>query len=345
MKTTNKLLAALFTFVLLFVITSNGFAQIGTSTNKAGTTAAQFLKIGVGSRAIGMGGAFTTMPGDLNALYWNPAGIARVYSRQANFNHIDWILDVNYDYSSAAMYVEDFGTVGAFVSVLSMGDMPVRTIEQPTGTGEYFTYSTLMAGLSYARNLTDNFAIGFNAKYIREDIYNESAYSIAFDIGTLYTIPVLNEFRLGASISNFGPKMQLDGRDILIIKQVGAGEGNLINTKTELDQFDLPLTFRIGVAADLVKQDEHLFTLAIDAVHPNDNTESVNFGGEYSFHEIVFLRGGYKALFERETEQGLTLGFGVQYQVIESVKMLVDYAYQDFGRLSNVHYISIGVKF
>ena len=346
MKTLNllnkSLLIALF---VIFVTANNTTGQVSTSTNKAGTTAAQFLKIGVGSRAIGMGGAFTTMSGDLNSIYWNPAGIARIYSRQANFNHIDWIMDVNYDYSSAAMYMEDFGTVGAFVSVLSMGDMEVRTIEKPTGTGELFTYSTLMAGLSYARNLTENFAIGFNAKYIREDLYNESAYSIAVDIGTLYTIPVLNEFRLGASISNFGPKMQLDGRDILIINQVGSGEGNLINTKTELDQFELPLTFRIGVAADIVKQEEHLLTVAIDAVHPNDNTESMNFGTEYSFSDIVFLRGGYKAMFERNTEQGLTLGFGVQYQVIESVKMMVDYAYQDFGRLSNVHYISIGVKF
>lgn len=331
--------------VCLFVMANETAGQISTSTNKAGTTAAQFLKIGVGSRAIGMGGAFTTMHGDLNAIYWNPAGIARIYSRQANFNHIDWIMDVNYDYSSAAMYIDEVGTVGAFVSVLSMGDMPVRTIEKPEGTGELFTYSTLMAGVSYARNLTDNFAIGFNAKYIREDIYNESAYSIAFDIGTLYTIPVLNEFRLGASITNFGPKMTLDGRDILVINKVGAGEGNLINNKTELDAFDLPLTFRIGVASDIIKQDEHLLTVAIDAIHPNDNTESINTGAEYAYNEIFFLRGGYKALFERHTEQGLTLGFGVQYQVVDGVKMMVDYAYQDFGRLSMVHYISIGVKF
>lgn len=329
----------------VFVLTNTAMGQMSTSTNKAGTTAAQFLKIAVGSRAVGMGGAFTTMPGDLNAIYWNPAGIARIYSRQANFNHIDWIMDVNYDYSSAAMYIDEFGTVGAFVSVLSMGDMLVRTIEKPEGTGERFTYSTLMAGVSYARNLTENFAIGFNAKYIRENLYNESAYSIAFDIGTLYTIPVLNEFRLGASISNFGPKMTLDGRDILVINKVGAGEGNLINNKTELDAFDLPLTFRIGVAADIVKQEEHKITVAIDAIHPNDNTESINTGAEYSYNDILFLRGGYKALFERHTEQGLTLGFGVQYQLIESVKMMVDYAYQDFGRLNMVHYISIGVKF
>ena len=154
-----------------------------------------------------MGSAYSTMS-DINSMYWNPAGIAKIETREATFNHVDWLMDVNYDFAAIAANLSDFGTIGAFTSVISTEDMPVRTVDEPLGTGEYFNYGSLVVGLSYARNLTDNFAIGANAKYVREHIWNESASTFAFDIGTLYTIPFLNEFRIGASITNFGSKMK-----------------------------------------------------------------------------------------------------------------------------------------
>ncbi len=335
-----------FIIILITIIFSGtSFAQLGTETNKSGTTAAQFLKIGVGTRAIGMGGAYTATADDINSLYWNPAGLARVYSREAYFNHVDWISDVKLDYAGFGIEVPSFGTLGAFVSLLSMGSMEVRTTAQPEGTGEMFDAGSLLIGISYARNLTDEFSIGFNAKYINEYIWHESAVSFAFDIGTLYRIPFLNEFRIGASISNFGPKMQLAGRDITQITQAGAGDGNIINTDLQLDAFELPLLFRIGIAVDAIKNSDSRLTLAADAVHPNDNSEYVNSGLEYTWNEMFSIRAGYKSLFEKEGEQGLTLGVGLNYRVIESVKLLIDYAYQDFGRLKNVQYFSVGIRF
>ncbi len=334
-------------FILLIIIlfAANIFAQTGTSVNKTGTTAAQFLKIGVGPRAIGMGGAYTATADDINSIYWNPAGLASLFSKEAYFNHVDWISDVKLDYAGFGMDIPGFGTLGAFVSVMSMGDMLVRTLEQPEGTGEYFDAGSLLIGLSYARNLTDEFSIGFNAKYITEHIWHETASSFAFDIGTLYRIPFINQFRIGAGISNFGPKMQLSGRDITQVTTSGAGEGNKINTDLQLDKFELPLIFRIGLAVDAVKSSDSRLTLAADAVHPNDNTEHVNTGLEYAWNEILFLRGGYKSLFEKDSEQGFTVGIGINYRLIESVKVKFDYAYQDFGRLKNVQYFSVGVRF
>jgi len=328
--------------IITILICTAGFGQ---NISKSGSTAAQFLKIGVGTRAIGMGGAFSATYADLSSIYWNPAGIAGIYSREVQFNHVDWIMDVNYDFASFAMKTGDIGTLGAFVSVLSMGEMPVRTNEQPEGTGEYFNAGGLQIGLSYARELTDNFSIGFNAKYVREHIWNMSATGFALDIGTLYKINILNEFRLGASISNFGTKMRLDGRDVLKVIQVGGSQGNLINTKIELDEYDMPLFFRVGIAADVVKEQDHLLTVALDAVHPNDNSEAINSGLEYSWNNIVFLRAGYKSLFEQNGEQGLTLGAGINYKIFDAVALALDYAYEDFGILTNVHYLTLGVKF
>jgi opacity protein-like surface antigen len=330
------------TAAAVLVFTLNLSAQ----SIKTGTTAAQFLKIGVGPRAIGMGGAFTATSDDITALYWNPGGLATLNSNQAFFNHVNWIADINYDYAALATDVPGFGVLGTFVSILSTNDMPVRTIEMPEGTGELFNYSTLAIGLSYARSLTEQFSIGFNVKYISENLWHMSSNAFAMDVGTLYKIPILNEFRIAASISNFGTKMKLSGRDILSVKQVGSGSSpNLINTDLELDSYDLPLLFRIGVAVDVAKSSSNRITVGVDAIHPNDHTEYINTGMEYSWNETIFLRGGYNSLFELDTEKGLTLGFGLQYRIIDLVKLGFDYAYQDFGRLSQVHYFSLEIYF
>ncbi|MGE5402843.1 MAG: PorV/PorQ family protein [Ignavibacteriales bacterium] len=331
--------------LFIFFIIVSPVVLLPQTITKTGSTAAQFLKVGVGSRALGMGGAFTATSDDINATYWNPAGLSGITSNEVTFNHINWLADINLDYAGFATSIPGFGTLGAFVTVLSTEDMMVRTIDRPEGTGEYFTYNTLSIGLSYARNLTDNFSIGFNAKYIGENLWHMNATGFAIDIGTLYKIQILNEFRIAASISNFGTKMRMNGRDALVIKPVGSGDANLINTNVELDAFDLPLMFRFGIASDLIKTSYHRLTAEVDAIHPNDHTEYLNTGFEYSWNEIFYMRGGYSSIFERDTEKGLTFGFGLNYRLLDFANIKVDYAYQDMHRLNNVQYISVGLKF
>lgn len=312
-------------------------------THKTGTTAAQVLKLNVGPRAMGMGGAYTASSMDILGMYWNPGGLSYINSAEAMFTHNALYADagISYDYAAIAARIEDIGVVGGFVGTLSTEDMLVRTETSPLGTGQYFKFTSLIIGVSFARNLTDNFSIGFNAKYVGEQVYNMSASAFALDIGTMYKIPILNEFRIASCISNFGSKMKLDGRDILEIKEVN---GNFIHQKIELDEFDLPLTFRVGVAADLIKTESNKFTFGVDAVHPNDHTEYINFGGEYAWNDLLFLRAGYNSTFEYGSEKGLTLGFGVNIKA-GYVQVKADYAYQSFGVLSDIQYISVGVSF
>lgn len=331
--------------VLSIIIISGITSIINPQTLKTGTTAAQVLKFNVGPRAIGMGGAFTSVSNDILSTYWNPAGTASIISNEAFFNHTDLYIDIKHDYAAFASKLSDLGTVGLFVSVLSMDEMMVRTIENPEGTGEFFDAGALVVGVNYSRYLTENFSIGFNFKYINESIWHMSASGFAIDVGTLYKIPILNEFRIAASVSNFGTKMQLSGRDVTKTFASGSTGKDILNVNLELDNFDLPLLFRFGVSADLLKDESSRLTVAADAVHPNDHSEYINSGLEYSWNEIVFIRGGYNSLFETDSEKGLTVGFGLNYRLIDAIKLKLDYAYQDFGRLTSVHYFSFGITF
>ena len=316
------------------------------SVTKVGTTAAPFLSIGVGARAIAMGGSFVSLANDATAMYWNPAGIARLPRNEITLNHTKWIADINYNYVGAVFQFGESGTIGANMTYLSMGEMERTTEQDPEGMGEKFSVGSFAIGLSYARNLTDRFSIGFNAKYIQEHIWHCKATGLAVDIGTLFTTQ-FNGLRIGMSISNFGTKMQMMGSDLLVQKDISpiAGNNPNINANLSTDKYDLPLLMRVGVSMDVLRNGDSWLTLSVDANHPNDNTECLNLGGEYCFNEFLFLRGGYKSLYTQDTEEGATLGAGLKCRIASRATIKVDYAWESFGRFDNIQKLSLGMSF
>ena len=186
--------------LILFVMVSAISFSYGQTLSKSGTTAAQFLKIGIGPRAIGMGSAFTASADDISSVYWNPAGLANNQGMEAMFSRTEWIADVGVDFAAFSTNLSGLGTIGAYAIVMqSIDGMFVRTVENPEGTGELFDAGSMAVGLSFSRFLTDNFSIGFSAKYIREYIWKESAAGFALDVGAMYKIDILNEL----SVSDF----------------------------------------------------------------------------------------------------------------------------------------------
>jgi hypothetical protein len=321
----------------------------GQNVSKSGTTAANFLQIPIGARAIGMGGAFVGTANDITSLYWNPAGAARLGQREVIFSHMEWLADIDFDYGAVAIPLRSIGTLGLSFTALSMDDMLVRTVERPEGTGEMFNAGSIAIGVHYARNLTDNFSIGFTAKYLSERIWDMSAQGFAIDFGTLFTTNFLNGLRIGAALTNFGTDMQLAGRNVRNYYRIDPskqGSNERIPHTIELESWPIPLNFQFGIATDILKTEAHLLTVAVDALHPSNDYQSLNIGGEYGFQQLLFIRGGYNALFLQDGEGGLSLGAGVQAELFgRSLKSRVDYGYRDFGRLKAIHVINISVLF
>ena len=335
----------------IFLIILIPFYLMGQNTNvsKVATTSATFLEIPVGAAAVGMGGAYVSVANDASALYWNVGAIAEIGKFDLHLANMQWIGDTRFNYVGLVLPLGDFGTIGFSFTSLSMDDMVVRTVEKPEGTGEFFSAGDISFGLSYARNLTDRFSLGFTVKYIQETIWHMTAQGFAIDVGTLFRTDILGGMVIGASISNFGTTMQLEGRDTRFFIRVDEnkeGSNDRIPTNIELDSWDLPLIFRLGLSTNAIQNDIYTFTVTLDAIHPNNDYESLNIGGQFTFMEFFILRGGYNSLFLTDGEGGLSLGVGVNSTLLFSDTIFqFDYAFRDFGRLQNVHMFSLEFKF
>ena len=316
---------------------------------KVGTSAATFLRIPVGARASGMGSSFVSMINDPTALYWNPSAIATVNTNALVVDHSLWMPGIYFDFAGLVLPFENLGTLGLSITILHTDEMEVTTIEEPMGTGETFTASSFALGFSYSRYLTDRFSIGGTFKYIRETIFNSAASGLAFDVGTLYETPFAG-IRLGASISNFGTRMQMTGEDLNVRVDIAPdqeGNNQSIVGKLNTDEFDLPLIMRIGISGEVINTEDFRLTLSADGINPNDNSQSVDLGGEIGLlNNRVLLRSGYKDLFLKDNEVNMAFGFSInEINIFDNVLLSLDYAYQNFVHLNDSNRFTLTIKF
>lgn len=322
------------------VLTGNILADDFT---KAGTAGAQFLKIGVGARYHGMGEASVAAANDVYSMYWNPAGLTHIFDNELAFTYVNYLTDISLNYIAYARRYENLGVFGASVTSLSMDDQIITTVEEPDGTGYSYGASSFALQLSFARELTARFSFGASFKYVQEKIYRESAHGYAFDFGTLlYT--GYRSLRIGMNISNMGPEMKFDGPDLDVYYDPDQSNPNQdpVNSRLKVDPYDLPLVFRVGMAYDWDFGENSKLILAVEAKHPNDNTQQGSIGAEYNAFGRYFLRAGYKINYE---EEGLGLGGGFRANITSGTELSLDYAWVDFGRLESVHRFSAAIVF
>jgi len=329
----------------LLIITLILVALAGTAwANQArvGSSGAQFLKIGVGSKYQGMAEASVAATNDIYSLYWNPAGLVEIENWAVGFTNVNWLLDVDLNFVGAAKYFEDFGVVGVSATILSMDEMDVTTVLEPDGTGQTYTASSYAIGLSFARQLTNRFAFGSSVKFVGENIGNVDSRGIAFDFGTLlYT--GFNSLRIGMAIANMGPDMKFTG-NALAVPYNDQSDSTSIPVGAELSTtpYNLPLTFRVGVAYDLEVGPKSMLTLSTEFKHPSDNEQRGSLGTQFAYDERFFLRGGYKFNYDEET---FALGGGLVTPLGNDTQLVIDYAWQDFGRLQSTQRFSVGFTF
>jgi hypothetical protein len=213
----------------------------------------------------------------------------------------------------------DIGTVGVSVTLLATDDMDVTTPQRPEGTGERFRASDYAFSVAYARQVSDKFMVGINAKIIQSYLYNTEigASTFAFDVGTLYDIPILKS-RLGVSLNNIGKDLQYLS-----------------------EPYSLPTSLRFGVLVDVFNEENHQFKTTLQIARNNDAAEQYNVGGEYVFSSMLALRGGWKFAYDVED---LTAGFGTNLSLM-GITGKLDYGYNNFKYLPGTHSVSLEILF
>jgi hypothetical protein len=307
-----------------------------------GTSGAQFLQIPVGARPAAMGGAYISQANDAAAVFWNPAGIVHVAANEVLFGHTSWWATVELNHAAYVLTLEDVGSFGVSLTSLTMDRMEVTTELEPEGTGTFFDAQDLMIGLTFARRLTEDFSVGITAKYINQQIWNESAGGIAFDVGTQYHIG-FRDLTIAMSMTNFGPDMTYDGLDLnrKVDENPSVPDNRLTPAQLAPEAYALPLHFQVGLSMTAYSTEDFGVVVAADVTHPNDNDERINVGAEARVLEYLFLRGGYR--FGYDTETG-TFGAGVKAPLGDA-RVMFDYAYALYDLLPDVHRFSLGVVF
>jgi hypothetical protein len=329
------------------LLTAQNLPGEGEEFEKLAQSTMTFLNIDVGGRGIGMGGAFTCMENDVVTLFWNPAGIAKIRGGAVSLNHTQWIGDTK-QYALAAAYGSDaLGTFGASFMIMDNGSIN-RTIPDPTKErGFYldgsFNVSQWAGGVAYARQITNKFSVGAQIKYVYQDLgeadivewtNKEAEYdtlsqvknqkgTLAFDFGTLYYLG-FKDLRFGMSFRNFARPV-----------------------KYSFESFNLPITFRVGVAMNVLSLIpdllDHNLQVCVEAVHPYDEPERIDVGCEYVFKNLLAIRTGYRGVSDMGS---LSFGFGLTPKAFAGVNVKIDYSYVNAEEVfGSINRFSFGFTF
>lgn len=333
----RKRIASAIGLIVLLLFASGVDAQ---QVRKAGLNAGVFLKIGVGARSVGLGSAVTTMAGDANQIFWNPAGTALQDERfQAAFSYNKWIADLKHNAAALTYNMPGVGTFGLGFISFGVSDIPAdRDIytapdlkqfqidQNPTST---YDYRDIAFAVSYARYFFDKLALGFTAKYIHQKIDDQNVSGVAFDFGSIYKIGIA-DWQIGARLQNLGSDFKY--YDI---------------------SYNLPLTFSLGTSIKPYKDENNSVLFAVDGVKTQDGPQYVFAGGEYTFMNMISVRGGYKLNYSgtkidststrgeiKSTIEGVSLGAGLNVDVT-GYNIKVDYAFTKMDLFDNVHRVSV----
>ncbi len=341
----NHIYKCLSIVLLSVFVLPEALAQVSSEdvgTEKLAQTSFKFLKVSPDARVSAVGGAMTAIDmASPVAMFYNPAGMARLERFGASFGLTQWIADIKYNAISAAYNTNGYGVFGIAVMFADYGDHFIGTVQAGNEKG-FLEYSelglsdpkpqALSVGLGYAAAITDRFSVGGNVKYASQDLgtalvaddvtEGNELSTVAFDFGVLYKTG-FESLNVALTVRNF------------------AQELNYVD-----ENFELPLTFNVGVSMNLMDLREmessaHALLLSVEAERPRDFAEQIRIGGEYSFSNIFFLRAGYVAPTD---EEGVNLGAGLHYDVSD-VGVGVDYAFTSFGIFDNVHRFSLNLSF
>ncbi len=287
---------------LAALVLSAALAQAGSDGRK-GTAGATELQIPVGPRGTALGGAVASDVTGIEAMYWNPAGLAATTSTEAMFSHTQYFADMKLNYAGIAAKAGGLGTLGFAAKVLSIGDIVVTTEQAPDGTGEVLSPTFSVLGFTWARQFTDRVNFGATANYVNESISNNSASGVAFDFGVQYATG-WQGLRIGMAMKNVGTSMSYSGPGFEILTRDPSSDPNAGNRGLSFSStsFNMPSYFTLASSVDVLRSSEQSLVALGSFQNNNFSGDNVRGGVEWSYRDAFALRGSYFGTFNGTTD-------------------------------------------
>lgn len=305
---------------LLFgvLLALNGMVWAGGS----GTSNAEFLRIPAGAEPAAMGGGYSAIATDVNASFWNPAGLALIDHTELSFTHLSWFESLNYEYIAYAQSTSDCEGFGAHLIYFWVPDFNSTIDENGVIQDDYAgKMSSLAMAVSYGYNFgyldiaRGETAAGVTMKVLSNSLMDQNSTTFAIDAGLM-------------TWSDMGYVLAVT------LNNLGTAVGN--------DQS--PTTLKIGVGYPVGFNKEYYdYRLALDIIRPidfsnlYDNRVEVAGGLEYIILKKIALRLGYHY---EESLSGITMGIGAEYR-----EFTLDYAFAPYGELGYTHRFSLSYDF
>lgn len=329
----SKLLTVTLTLLLVFGLSSVVWAG---NPEKKGTAGAEELLIPMGAKGTALSGSCLASVTGIDALYWNPAGLARTQNGvEAMFSYLTYIADINVNYGAVGVKTA-LGSFGFSFQTLAFGDIEVTTEDSPNGTGGYYspTYMTLSA--AFSRAMTDRIYVGIQGKFISEKIMQTGGSTFAVDMGVQYLTDI--GVRLGVALKNLGAPIKFDGAQLdRTVEIPNTPPGTPVRRlRFPSQKAELPSLFEIGLSYDIKPMEKALITVSGNYRNNNFANDQLLGGLELSYDNRFFLRGGYDyAMAEGEDFAGNntylfgpTFGFGFLQPLASNMKLGFDFAYR-----------------
>jgi len=311
---------------IMAVLLSALVAGVATAGNpdRVGTAGAQELAIPNSSRGIALGDAVVADWGGVEMLYFNPAAVAGVRKVEAYFSHLTYIADMDKSYIAVAART-GFGTIAVSADVLSIGDIVETTEDNPEGTGRVFSPNFSVLGLTYGRFMTDQVTLGASVKLISESVLQAHATGLAFDAGIQYRLGQRG-VSFGLAVKNVGPTMRFSGSDFESFHRTS--DNPLANDRSLSSlsaPFELPSYFEIGASYKYQVGEPVSLTGYGSFQSNNFNDDEFDLGGEFSYRDQLFLRGGGVISGDSDYLFGPAFGVGFAIPVGGESRIQADY--------------------
>lgn len=308
--------SALILLMSVFFITGRANSQSNSTYN--------FLKLDIGARASALGGSFTSNLDDVNSVFYNPAALSTLTSKQASVGFYKYLLDINSGNLAFSQRYKDIGYIGGGIRYINYGSFE-KFDEQSNSLGT-FSANEIAISLGYSNIHKNNFHYGINLKFIYSGIDEFSSTAIGADLGVLYTIPE-SQWNFGLSLLNAGVQMS----------EYGDTKENLpvdlrFGVSKKLEHLPLRVHFEID---DLSAAQDDLF----------DRFKNLSIGGEFDFSDNVKFRVGYNNSERQDLKTGSSLGIagfsaGLGFKILGNYSL--DYAFNSLGNVGSTHRIDVG---